>query len=178
MWILQNELPQEMGIFIDDGGIEGPQSKYNDEVLEENEGIGKFIWDYAVILESALFSIEKAGPTVSGKMLSPCFPESIFLVHVVGYHGRTVSERKRKRISKCPVHKDLTEVGGFVCVCVYLRMLIQGFAEIYFPLRRLKRKDPELSWASVCQDAFDQLKGIVGRDVLLADVSYGEVYGL
>lgn len=35
MWILQDEIPEHCGIFIDDGGIMGPRSDYNNEVLGE-----------------------------------------------------------------------------------------------------------------------------------------------
>ncbi|POW02507.1 hypothetical protein PSTT_11742 [Puccinia striiformis] len=67
MWILQEEIPENVGIFIDDGGIKGPVSDYDQEVLAENPGIRRFIWEYAIILERVLFRIEEAGLTVSGK---------------------------------------------------------------------------------------------------------------
>ena len=55
MWILQDEIPQNAGIFIDDGGIKGPESDYGGEVLPENPGIQRFIWEFAVTLERILF---------------------------------------------------------------------------------------------------------------------------
>ena len=60
MWILQEELPQNVGIFIDDGGIKGPESDYNGETLEKNPGIRKFIWKYAINLERILFRIYRS----------------------------------------------------------------------------------------------------------------------
>ncbi|POW00299.1 hypothetical protein PSHT_13094 [Puccinia striiformis] len=68
MWILQDEIPHNVGIFIDDGGIKGPVSDYNQETLKENPGIRRFIWEYAITLERILFRIEEAGLTVSGKI--------------------------------------------------------------------------------------------------------------
>ena len=177
MWILQEELPQHVGIFIDDGGIKGPESRYNDEVLEENPGIRRFIWEYAVTLERVLFRIEEAGLTVSGKKFAACVPELEIVGHVVGYHGRTISEKKRNKILTWPVPKDSTEVRGFLGVCVYVRMFIESFAEISSPLRKLTRKDCEWLWDGVCQDAFEQLKEIVGKDIVLKAVVYGEGAG-
>ena len=177
MWILQDEIPQHVGIFIDDGGIKGPESRYNDEVLEDNPGIRRFIWEYAVTLERVLFRIEEAGLTVSGKKFAACVPELEIVGHVVGYHGRTISEKKRNKILTWPVPKDSTEVRGFLGVCVYVRMFIEGFSEVSSPLRKLTRKNCDWIWDGVCQDAFEQLKEIVGRDIVLKAVVYGEDAG-
>jgi len=48
-WILQEEIPDHVGIFIDDGGIKGPTSTYNNEKLAENSEIRRFVWEYAII---------------------------------------------------------------------------------------------------------------------------------
>ena len=125
MWILQDEVPQHVGIFIDDGGIKEPESRYNDEVLKENPGIRRFIWEYAVTLERVLFRIEEAGLTVSGSKFAACVPELEIVGHVVGYHGRTISEKKLNKILTWPVPKDTTEVRGFLGTCVYVRMFIE-----------------------------------------------------
>ncbi|MBW0462426.1 hypothetical protein O181_002141 [Austropuccinia psidii MF-1] len=63
-WILQEKIPESVGIFIDDAGIKGPRSIYNPETLPENFSIRIFIWEYAITLERVLFSIEKAGLTI------------------------------------------------------------------------------------------------------------------
>ncbi|MBW0557656.1 hypothetical protein O181_097371 [Austropuccinia psidii MF-1] len=38
-WILQEEIPESVRIFIDDRGIKGPRSLYNQEALLENPSI-------------------------------------------------------------------------------------------------------------------------------------------
>ncbi|MBW0584910.1 hypothetical protein O181_124625 [Austropuccinia psidii MF-1] len=65
-WILQEEIPEHLGIFIDDGGIKGPSSTYQHETLKENPLIRRFVWEYAVKLERILFRKEEAGLTVLG----------------------------------------------------------------------------------------------------------------
>ncbi|MBW0506098.1 hypothetical protein O181_045813 [Austropuccinia psidii MF-1] len=57
-WILQEEIPESIGIFIDDGGIKGSRSLYNQETLPENPSIRRFIWEYSIALERVLFRIE------------------------------------------------------------------------------------------------------------------------
>jgi len=50
--VLQDEIPHTANIFIDDLPIKGPESQYLDsegkpEVLKENPGIRRFIWEHA-----------------------------------------------------------------------------------------------------------------------------------
>jgi hypothetical protein len=75
IWVLQDEIPQHMEIFIDDGGIRGPVSEYDGATLQENPKIRKFIYEYAITLERILFRIEEAGLTISGKMFYCCVPD-------------------------------------------------------------------------------------------------------
>ncbi|MBW0522153.1 hypothetical protein O181_061868 [Austropuccinia psidii MF-1] len=50
-WILQEEIPESLGIFIDYGVIKGPRSLYNKEKLPENPSIRTSIWEYSIKLE-------------------------------------------------------------------------------------------------------------------------------
>ncbi|MBW0539205.1 hypothetical protein O181_078920 [Austropuccinia psidii MF-1] len=43
-WILQEEIQDNVGIFIDDGWIKGPRSTYNNETLQEKILIRRVIW--------------------------------------------------------------------------------------------------------------------------------------
>ncbi|MBW0539235.1 hypothetical protein O181_078950 [Austropuccinia psidii MF-1] len=65
-WILQEEIPEQLGMFIDDGGIKGPRSKNQHEKLKENMLIRRFVCEYAVTLERILLRTEEAGLTISG----------------------------------------------------------------------------------------------------------------
>ena len=53
VFILQDEIPDKANIFMNDLGISGPETTYldengNPEVLKENLGIRRFIWEHAV----------------------------------------------------------------------------------------------------------------------------------
>ncbi|MBW0587954.1 hypothetical protein O181_127669 [Austropuccinia psidii MF-1] len=82
-WILQEEIPEHLGIFIDDGGIKGPGSTYQHETLKENPLIRRFVWEYAVTLERILFRIEEAGLTISGSKFAWCVPALDIIGHVL-----------------------------------------------------------------------------------------------
>ena len=151
MWILQEELPQNVGIFIDDGGIKGPVSDYNQETLEENPGIRRFIWEYAITLERILFRIEEAGLTISGKKFACCVPALDLVGHVVCKEGRKIAKKQLNKVEGWPEPGNPTDVRGFLGVCVYVRMFIPGLSEIAFPLRKLTRKDSEWRWNQECK---------------------------
>ena len=178
MWILQDELPQHVGIFIDDGGIKGPTSDYNGETLEDNPNIRRFIWEYAITLERILFRIEEAGLTISGKKFACCVPALDLVGHVVCKEGRKASKKKINKIESWPVPTTPTAVRGFLGVCVYVRMFIKHFSTITAPLRHLTRKDSTWNWTEECQEAFEELKRIVGTDITLKKLDYGPQAGL
>jgi len=130
MWILQDEIPHYAGIFIDDGGIKGPEFDYKGEILQSNPGIRRFIWEYALTLERILFRIEEAGLNISGKKFACCVPALEIVGHVVCKEGRMISQGKLNKVLTWPEPKDVTQVLGFLGVCTYVRMFIEKFAEV------------------------------------------------
>ncbi|MBW0548433.1 hypothetical protein O181_088148 [Austropuccinia psidii MF-1] len=101
-WILQEEIPEIVGIFIYDGGIEGPTSLYKQKKLPKNPLIRRFIWEYAINLERSLFRIEEAGLTISGSKLACCVPALDMVGHVVSFKGRTISKQKINKSQNWP----------------------------------------------------------------------------
>ena len=177
MWILQDEIPHNVGIFIDDGGIKGPVSDYNQETLKENPGIRRFIWEYAVTLERILFRIEEAGLTISGKKFACCVPALDLVGHVVCKEGRKIAKKQLNKVETWPNPENPTDVRGFLGVCVYVRIFIPGLSELAAPLRKLTRKDAEWEWDQKCQEAFEKLKKLVGYDITLKKLDYSEDAG-
>jgi hypothetical protein len=178
MWVLQEEIPDHAGVFIDDGGIKGPVSDYDNEVLPWHPGVRRFVWEYATTLERVLFRIEEAGLTVSATKLAACVPALEIVGHVVCKEGRRMAKNKINKILSWPTPLDATEVRGFLGVVVYVRIFIPSLSQICVPLRRLTRKDAEFLWTEDCAKAFEQLKSLVGRDIVLIKVDYGPDAGL
>ncbi|KAI7943699.1 hypothetical protein MJO28_011227 [Puccinia striiformis f. sp. tritici] len=171
-WILQDDLPHNVQIFIDDAGIKGPKSDYGGAVLPENPGIRQFIWEYAVTLERVLYRIESAGLTVSGKKFAVCVPALEILGHVVSKAGRSVAETKRNKVQDWPTPKNPSHILQFLGLCSYVRMFIERFAEIASPMRRLTQKGATWDWSASCEASFASLKEIVGRKIMLKDLDY------
>ena len=171
-WILQDDLPHSVQIFIDDAGIKGPRTDYGGEVLESNPGIRRFVWEYAVVLERILFRIEVAGLTVSGKKFAVCVPALDVLGHEVSWKGRSIARPKMNKILQWPTPLTVSHILQFLGLCSYVRMFIERFAEVASPMRKLTRKGAEWTWSEECEAAFARLKEIVGRDITLKELDY------
>jgi hypothetical protein len=178
MWILQDEIPEHVGVFIDNGGIKGPQSTYNGEVLEENPGIRKFIWEYAITLERILFRIEEAGLTISGKKFACCVPALDIVGHMVLKEGRRVSKQKKNKIKTWPTPQKVTELRGFLGLVTYVRIFIVNLSKKAAPLRQLTRKEAKWIWSGDCDEAFNRIKKIIGEDIFLKSIDYSPEAGI
>src|SRR5882672_660355 len=71
-FILQDEIPHHIGVMIDDIGIKGLPTQYEDnegtfETITENDGIQCFIWEHAIVINRVLHHLAHAGATISPK---------------------------------------------------------------------------------------------------------------
>ncbi|KAK4701125.1 hypothetical protein P7C70_g5112, partial [Phenoliferia sp. Uapishka_3] len=171
--VLAEEIPEYAGVFVDDVGIKGPTTIYDNEPIKENPGIRRFIWEYAVTLERVLFRIEEAGLTISGPKAAVVVPALNIVGTVCSLEGRSMSKASKNKIADFPIPKDVTEVRGFLGICTYVRSWIAKFADVARPMRDLTRNGVEFLWTSECQKSFERLKEIVGKDILLAKLKYG-----
>ncbi|KAK4700703.1 hypothetical protein P7C70_g5540, partial [Phenoliferia sp. Uapishka_3] len=171
--VLAEEIPEYAGVFIDDVGIKGPSSTYNNEKLPGNPEIRRFVWEYAVTLERVLFRFEEAGLTISGPKAAVIVPALNIVGTICSMEGRRMSKASRNKIANFPVPRDVSEVRGFLGICTYVRNWIERFADVARPLRDLTRNGAEFVWSEACQQSFDKLKQIVGKDLLLNKLEYG-----
>ncbi|MBW0550136.1 hypothetical protein O181_089851, partial [Austropuccinia psidii MF-1] len=171
-WILQEEIPEHLGIFIDEGGIKGPRSTYQHKRLKENRPIRRFVWKYAVTLERILFRIEEEGLTISGSKFACCVLELDIVGHVVLLGGRKISKQKINKIENWPRPTAKKEVRGFLGLCAYVRMLIKYFSQVSAPLRRLTREDVFWKWDEKYEEACIKLRKIVGEEITLKRLNY------
>jgi hypothetical protein len=84
IFILQDEIPHMANIFIDDLPIKGPSTTYpdqfgNPEVLKENPGIRRFIWEHTVDVHRIMHRVKHAGGTFAHKKLQVACPEVLIV---------------------------------------------------------------------------------------------------
>jgi hypothetical protein len=176
-FIIADEIPHTANIFIDDLPIRGPATQYLDEngipeVLPENPGIRRFIWEHANDVHRIMHKIKCAGATFSPKKTQICRPEVVITGHKCSIDGRVPEETRTEKVLKWPVPRNITEVRGFLGLCGTVRIWIANYSQLARPLTELVRKDTEFVWDDRRQEAFDLLKSKVTTAPALRPIDY------
>lgn len=120
--ILNEEIPATANIFINDLPIKGPDTQYLDsegnlEVIPENPGIRRFIWEHAKNVHRIMHKVKTAGATFAANKAQICLPE-VSDVHGVPV-GEIYSTRPRSRTGTDPrVRVRDSRQNGYGCIRV------------------------------------------------------------
>ena len=177
MFILQNEVPEKAGVFIDDIPIKGPTTYYpgpdgEPETLPENPGIRRFIWEHLNDVHRILWRIGEAGGTVSGKKMQLCQKEAVIVGHRCSVEGRFPTEDRAEKILKWPTPTNLKAVRGFLGLCGTVRIWIKDYSLIAKPLVSLTKKETEFHWGEDQEESFDRLKTLVASAPAIRPIDY------
>lgn len=177
VFILQDEMPEVAGVFIDDIPIRGPANRYLDkdgkeETLQENPGIRQFMWEHLNDLHRILHRVGEAGGTVSGKKMQLCRKEVEIVGQTCSREGRTPTNTRTQRIQDWPRPKSVTEVRGFLGLCGTVRIWIKDYSRIARPLVKLTCKDAEWEWGDTQEQTFEYLKKAVTQAPALRPIDY------
>jgi transposase InsO family protein len=177
MFILQDEVPDKAGVFIDDIPIKGPPTKYLDkdgkeERIPQNPGIRKYIWEHLTDVHRILHRIGEAGGTVSGKKMQLCQAEVEIVGHKCSAKGREPIDSRTKKVKAWPTPRNLKEVRGFLGLCGTVRIWIQDYSILSKPLVDLTRKDADFEWGPPQEEAFHLLKHLVTMAPALKPINY------
>jgi hypothetical protein len=156
--------------FVDDIGAPGAKTDYKGE--EVAPGIRRFVLEHIQQLDEILCDIERAGATVSGEKLQ-LFMTSVKIVgYVCDKYGRHPEASKIEKIVNWPSCRNPTEVKGFLGICVYYRIWIDGFAYYAGVLYRLLKKDAKWQWAETEEEAMNALKEALTTAPALVTIDY------
>jgi transposase InsO family protein len=177
MFILQDEVPDKAGVFIDDIPIKGPPTKYittsgKEERIPQNPGIRRYIWEHLSDVHRILHRIGEAGGTVSGKKMQLCQSEVEIVGHKCSSKGREPIDSRTKKVKEWPRPRNLKEVRGFLGLCGTVRIWIRDYSILSKPLVDLTRKDAEFEWGPLQEVAFNQLKHLVTLAPALKPINY------
>ena len=177
MFILQDEVPDKAGVFIDDIPIKGPPTKYigpdgKEERIPQNPGIRKYVWEHLNDVHRILHRIGEAGGTVSGEKMQLCQPEVEIVGHRCSSKGREPIDTRTKKVKSWPRPVNLKEVRGFLGLCGTVRIWIKDYSLIAKPLVDLTRKDVEFHWGPAQEEAFLHLKQLVTSAPALKPIDY------
>ena len=176
-FILEPEIPHVAWPFVDDCGIKGPASRFETEegsyeVIPENAGIRKFIWQHLNDVHRILHRLGCAGATVSAKKLFVAVPEVVILGHKCNYEGRVPDDSKIARVRDWPSCKDISDVRGFLGLAGYMRIWIKNYSSIARPLVNLTRKGATFLWEDQHANAMQLLKDAIINSPALISIDY------
>lgn len=172
--VLRDEIPDVCQPFIDDIGIRGPASDYDDERLADNPNIRRWVFEHAVNVERILFRLEEAGLTASGPKLVLAAPEVTIVGTTVSKEGKRAQESQVEKILSWPTPKTAFELRGFYGLFNFLRLYAPGCAEAESVIRRRLRgrRNEPIDWDDEAQVAFDTLKAQLAKRLVLKPIDY------
>ena len=169
MKILGDHFP-ETAPFIDDIGVAGPKSDYDQE--EIFEGVRRYVFEHAQQMDRVLTDIARAEATVSAKKSWWGVSRMAVVGYEVDQQGRYPAKDKVAKILKWPECRSVKEVRQFVGIAVYYRQWISCFSLKAEPLFRLLRKDAEWFWGMEQREAMAIIKQAVTQPPALVSIDY------
>lgn len=172
-WVYQPEIPQVIRPFVDDIAMKGPTSTYNNELLNPNYDVRRFVWEHAVALERLLLRTEHAGLAISGTKFTVITPALNILGNIVDAKGVKVSRKALNKIQswKFPL-KSVKELRGFLGTTGAVRQFVPKFAYHDAPLRELLQKNKVFEWTDAHTKAAKEIIKEVGEDRILVKLNY------
>src|SRR5271163_1533735 len=176
-FILQPEIPEITIPFIDDVPIKGPASKYMNsdgmyEMIPENPGIRRFVWEHFQNLNRVVQRMKYCGGTFSGPKTTLCASEFVVVGHRCTYNGRLPETDRVGVIKRWPVCKNITDVRMFLGTIGVCRVFIKDFAKLAGPLNNLLRLKVPFEWNKEHDDAMQLLKDALDKAVPLGNIDY------
>lgn len=170
---IQPEIPQNADPFIDDVGIKGPKTDYGGQTIQGNEGIRRFVYEFATTVNRVLLRFETAGITASGSKLILATPKLLIVGTIVSRDGWHFEHGLVSKIQKWPYCESVSEVRGFLGTAGVGRKWVKGFSLIAKPLTLLCRKtDDEFTFGEDQKQAMDRLKELITKAPVLKTIDY------
>ena len=150
------QMPNHVRPFLDDVGIRGPKSRYDD--IEISPEIRKFVWKHAQIFRQFMHDVWTSGMMISGSKTAIGMSGVTIVGMVCDSDERHPEWKKVQKILDWPSPRSTKEARGFIGIVVYYRIFIARFATIAAPIFQLFRKGVRFSWNVECQGAMAELK--------------------
>lgn len=129
---------------------------------------GKSIEDHNKNLISVLERFRKVNLKLNPMKCDFLRNEIIYLGHKITSNGILPDDSKIATMQNYPMPTNCDEVNRFVAFANYYRRFIPNFANIVYPLNKLRKKNVQFEWSSECQNAFEKLKLALVRPPILS----------
>ena len=173
--ILQDHIPTCCRPFLDDIGVKGPRTRYNEK--EAVPGVRRFVLEHISWLDSVLVDLERAGCTISGEKSQFCMPGIKIVGFVCDSEGRRPDSSKVIKLLEWDPCMDVRSARAFIGLCVYYRIWIRDFAMVSEPIYRLFRRGASFEWGVEQDTAMTHLKTALTQAPALRGLDYSEGAG-
>ncbi len=137
--ILAPHLRDRAKSFLNDLGVKGPKTKYNNEELAL--GIRRYVLEHIQNLDNVLADLEPAGVTIAGVKSQFCQAGLKIVGYICDADSCHPDTSKVLKILDWPECTDITSARAFMGVCVYYRIWIKDFAQVAFLIYHLFKKN-------------------------------------
>ena len=162
-YILRDEIPEFTEPYIDDVPIRGPKTRYEldsggYEVIPENSGIRRFVWEHMQNVNRIVQRMKYAGGTFSGTKSTLCAAEIVVVGHLCTYEGRKPSPDKVLAITNWGPCKNISDVRAFMGTMGLLRIYISEYAKRAEGIQKLLRGKEPFVWGPEQEESMENLK--------------------
>ena len=169
---LQDEIPKNGNVFVDDVGLKGPMTTYNDNEIVP--GIRRYVYEYATTLDRFLMHFIQAGITASGKKLVLATPRLHIVGTIVSKEGWHLEHGLVTKILNWGPLTSVTDVRSFLGTAGVGRKWIRGFSLIAKPLTLLTKiaVQRQFFFSKEAEAAQNELKRLVSTAPVLVKLDY------
>ena len=170
--VLQDEIPKNGNVFVDDVGLKGPTSTYNE--AEISPGIRRYVYEYASTLDRFLMRFIKSGITASGKKLVLATPRLHIVGTIVSKDGWHLEHGLVTKVLNWGPLTSVTDVRSFLGTASVGRKWIRGFSLIAKPLTLLTKTavQRQFFFSKEAEAAQNELKRLVSTAPVLVKLDY------
>lgn len=163
--------------YLDDITVDGPKDDYDEKEVPELPGVRRYMFEHLLNLDKVLLAVELSGATVAGEKSQWLMPGIKVVGYVCDRDGRHPEAKKIAKVVDWPEPRNVTEVKGFLGLCVYYRIWVENFASIAGPLYRLTKKGVEFNFDEDCRQAMATLQERLTTAPALVTLNHDEEAG-
>ena len=144
--------------FVDDIGIPGPKTWYNNE-MSDIPGVRRTVFEHGQDIVEVLAALIFAGLTISGHKLQTAKSGIVITGIVCDEEGRRPEEKKIKKMLNWPTPKTTTEARGIMGLLNFYRIFVKHYATIARVIYKVMKggKREKIEWGPEEEAALREL---------------------
>jgi hypothetical protein len=177
--ILMDHISHDARPFLDDVGIKGPKTRYNNEVIHDGKGdMRRFVVEHIVTLDKVLCDMERAGLTIHGGKLQLLCTQMKIVGYVTNAQGRHPDAARIQKLADWPEPTSIKDVRVMLGMATYYHQWVDEYKTLLIPLFKLLRKDAPFKWEDEHRAGWNLVVKALTDAPALVSIDYTEGAGL